>query len=91
MTLGLSLAALLVSSAALLILGIVDPKRRRVAGLRAVTSRRQRRLGLALEMKPGLAFGILGAWAALLIWIGGITVIGWATAFLLAPGRLAGS
>lgn len=90
MTLGISLAALLVSGAALLILGIVDPKRRRVAGLRAATPLRQRRVGLALALVPGIALGVMGAWAALLIWIGGVTVLGWATACVLAPRRLAG-
>lgn len=89
MTLPLSLAALLVSAGALLLLGIADPKRRRVGGLRTVAPGRPRHVGIALALLPGAALIVIGAWAALLIWIGGCTVIGWAITTALAPRRAA--
>lgn len=78
-----SLAALLVSGLALLLLGIADPKRRRVRGLSS--ARLPRSFGVALALAPGVALIAAGAWAALFIWIGGTAIIGWAIALLLAP------
>lgn len=86
MTLAYSLAALLVSSLALLLLGVADPKRRRVGGLPSSDARRS--LAIALAFAPGVALIAVGAWAALLIWIGGSAIVGWGIALLLAPRQV---
>lgn len=69
---------------------LIDPKRLRASG----AARSDRRLTLrpivkrllwTLVLAPGLLLIALGAWPALLIWLGATTAIGWGLAHTLAP------
>ncbi|WP_419816215.1 hypothetical protein [Glacieibacterium sp.] len=83
MTIGWSLAALLVTALALGLLGVIDPKRRRTRGL-AETTLAARPWLIGLAAAPGVALLLAGQWAALTIWLGGFGVIGWSLTALLA-------
>lgn len=85
MTLIWSLIALAVSGAALLLLGVFNPKRRRTLGLDEAASHRTPLVVLAVI--PGLALIVTAQAAAFLIWLGGVVVIGWAVAALLSGRR----
>lgn len=79
----LTVAALLCSGPALALLAWRDPKRRRRQGLIGAASVPERRALAGVTVLPGLGLSLLGAWPALLLWLAGITLLGWALAWLL--------
>lgn len=80
---------LIASALPLLLLARRDPKRlRSVAASALVPHGRRTRQGLAAAaLLPGVALMGLGYWPAFLIWLGGLTVAGWALVQLLAARR----
>jgi hypothetical protein len=79
----LTVVALLCSGLALAVLAWRDPKRRRRQGLIGAASVPERRALAGVTVLPGLGLSLLGAWPALLLWLAGITLLGWALAWLL--------
>ncbi|MEM6680337.1 MAG: hypothetical protein AAF675_20930 [Pseudomonadota bacterium] len=75
----LAFLALAVSTAALLYLRVTDPRRRRVFNLPPLDRDRPLLAQAALWL-PAVGLILLGNLAALVIWMGGIAVIGWAVA-----------
>lgn len=72
------LGVLPVSLATILLLWHGDPKRRRVAGLRAAGhAKPRRRLLLVAGLSPGVALALSGDSAAFLVWFGSCAVAGW--------------
>lgn len=86
MTLALSFAATAISALAIILLGIVDPKRRRASRVPMLDAPPRRWLVL-VALGPGIVLAWLGQWAGVLIWLGGASVIGWAVATSLAAGK----
>ncbi|MCP1469428.1 hypothetical protein J3E64_001103 [Sphingobium sp. OAS761] len=80
----LTLAAILFSAGLILLLGLGDPKRRRAARKGAGQGATSRRLIAVAALLPGLAFLLSGDAAALLLWLGGAAVAGWAVTLVLA-------
>ncbi|MEM9765468.1 MAG: FlxA-like family protein [Pseudomonadota bacterium] len=81
MTAWLSLLSIAMSALALAYLRATDAKRRRLFGLPPVTRRFAPVAKLAIWL-PGVALGLLGNVAALVIWMGATTVVGWGIASL---------
>lgn len=81
MTAWLSLLSIAVSAVALTYLRATDAKRRRLFGLVPVPRRFPIAAKLAVWL-PGIALGLLGDVAALVIWMGATTVVGWGIASL---------
>lgn len=74
----LSLIAVAVSSAILVLLCLRDPKRMRSVRLKgAPQGTGTRRILTAASLLPGLALAVNGNAAAFLIWLGGYAVVGW--------------
>lgn len=87
-----TLLSVLVTGALLVVLGLHDPKRLRNARQSDGASNRaplpttiRRALGW-LTLAPGVVLIALGAWWALVVWLGAFGAIGWAIAQLL-PGK----
>ena len=75
-----AIAAVLVSTAAVVHLTRTDPKRRRVFGLPDYENRRRTGASLALLFAPGAALLVAGDGAGFTIWLGALTVLGWGIA-----------
>lgn len=87
MTPGLvSAIAVLFSMICLLALLKSDGKRYRREGRRFDLPRTARALLVCAGLLPGMVLTALGYYSSLLVWLGSITVIGWALALL--PPRL---
>lgn len=82
------IAAVLVGVAAIVRLAWTDPKRRRVFGLDAYEGPRRVWLLLLVLVAPGALLLAAGDAAGFTIWIGALTVLGWAVA-ALSPDRSA--
>lgn len=79
------LAGVALSTLALLLLCLGDPKRRRTAGAKgAGQSLTMRRLLLGACLLPGLWFIAMADAAAFLIWLGGAAAVGWLVTMGLA-------
>lgn len=76
-----------VSLAAFGYLAATDPKRRRVFRL-APATRRRPRLAWAIALLPGLALPVIGGAGAFFVWLGAVSVAGWAVA-AVSPTRAA--
>ena len=75
-------------------LGVSSPKRLQRLRAAITTPVGLRRLVLAAALLPALPLIAFGWWSALLIWLGGSLVIGWAVALWLSgaePAETAGS
>ena len=83
MTLAWTLAALAISLPALYALRWTDPKRRRILELPMLTGQRRTVLPWLGVFLPGIVLFVIGASAALIIWLAALTVLGW----LLAQHR----
>lgn len=77
-----ALAALAWSAVPIGLLCIRDPKRRRAAGDGSGAATTTRRLLAVAACLPGLACILLGDAAALMMWLGGCALLGWAAAAL---------
>ncbi|MEM9617952.1 MAG: hypothetical protein AAF936_08335 [Pseudomonadota bacterium] len=86
-TLLLTVAAIAVSTLAVLWLRRIDPKRTRVLNKSATgePSKPMRLLGWALALLPMAALIALGNIAAFIIWLAAMTVIGWLLARQRGP------
>jgi hypothetical protein len=86
-----TLLSVIVTGALLVVLGLHDPKRLRNVRQSDGASRAtlpttiRRALGW-LTLAPGVVLIALGAWWALVVWLGAFGAIGWAIAQLL-PGK----
>lgn len=81
--------AFALSAAAIVALGLLDPKRRRaLRGRRGVTWSRRALVVMLLIMGTILAAG--GYTAAFVVWIGTVSVAGWLMAYLVNRKVLAG-
>ncbi|ODP38696.1 hypothetical protein [Sphingomonas turrisvirgatae] len=80
----LALVALMLSAIPLALLCIGDPKRRRAVGVTEGTPTATRRLLAAAACAPGIGCALLGDAAALMMWLGGCALIGWAAAAVSA-------
>jgi hypothetical protein len=77
----LATIAFLVSAIPIIMLCIGDPKRRRAVGGKGDgMAPGKRRLLAAAACLPGLACALLGDPAALMMWLGGCALLGWALA-----------
>ncbi len=84
--------ALVVSLLPLILLALRDPKRlRSLRDRRAPSSSNARRAMTAVVLLPGLALCVIGEWPAFLIWLGGVTALGWLVVMWLARSPAAGS
>ena len=82
----LTLLAIAVSMAALLWLSHTDPKRRSAFRLPPFTGARHVRLAWAVALLPGLVVIPLGGGPGFVLWLGALTVVGWAL-IAIPPGR----
>ncbi|MFB0875789.1 MULTISPECIES: hypothetical protein [unclassified Sphingobium] len=80
----ITLLAILVSAALILLLGLGDPKRRRAARQGQGHGARLRQLLAVGGFLPGLNFILYGDAAAFLLWLGGTAVAGWVVTLVLA-------
>ncbi|MEM8790182.1 MAG: hypothetical protein AAGE80_01090 [Pseudomonadota bacterium] len=80
MTSFLTIIALLLSAVAAAYIAVTDPKRRRAFRQEQVTERTYLWPARLAILGPGVIFMLLGYWAAMVIWAGGVTVIGWGVA-----------
>lgn len=80
MTINLALGALLLSAIPVILLCIVDPKRRRATGERDPAASQPRAMLVVAACVPGVACALLGDSAAFMLWLGGIALLGWAAA-----------
>ena len=86
----LSVPAILLSAALIVVLARRDPKRLRnlaPAHARSIPpplSARARRLLGVLVPVPGVALMLLGAWWAFLVWLGALCIAGWIASRALA-------
>lgn len=76
-TVALTLAAIAVSTAGVAHLTATDPKRLRTFGLQSVGVNRRSAAWAAIYL-PGLTLLIVDEWAAAMMWLGGMPLIGWA-------------
>jgi hypothetical protein len=91
----LMIIGLLLTVAVLFALGIRDPKRIRSANrvqratiaARPLSSGMRRLLGL-VALAPGIVLAFANLWAAFMIWLGVLCVLGWVAAQVLAPRHL---
>lgn len=83
----LALVALALSTVAIVLLCLGDPKRRRaVGGKDGGMASGQRRMLVAAACVPGAFCALLGDAAAFLMWLGGCALVGWILAAYL-PAR----
>lgn len=76
---------LAISLLPLILIALRDPKRlRSLRDKRAPNSSGTRRALTAVVLLPGLALCVIGQWPAFLIWLGGVTALGWIFALWLA-------
>ncbi|MEM9044239.1 MAG: hypothetical protein AAGC81_06065 [Pseudomonadota bacterium] len=80
MTALLTIVSLLMSAAGAAYLAVMNPKRRRAFGQEAVEVRPYLWISRLAVLGPGIVFLFLAQWAAMVLWAGGITVIGWGIA-----------
>ncbi|MFO7483774.1 hypothetical protein [Oceanibaculum nanhaiense] len=76
-----TLAAILLSLAGIIVLTATDPKRRRVSGL-PEARRRPAALASILIFVPGIALLIAGQSAAFVMWLAAVPLAGWLLAAL---------
>ncbi|EKE78928.1 hypothetical protein P24_01215 [Oceanibaculum indicum P24] len=86
MTVTVTLAAILLSLAGIVLLTATDPKRRRVFGL-PDAKHRPAVLACLLILAPGVALLIAGQSAAFVMWLAAVPLAGWALA-AIPPGAL---
>ncbi|WP_439515743.1 hypothetical protein [Oceanibaculum nanhaiense] len=80
-TVTVTLAAILLSLAGIIVLTATDPKRRRVSGL-PEAKRRPAALANVLIFAPGIALLIAGQSAAFVMWLAAVPLAGWLLAAL---------
>ncbi|MEM9097981.1 MAG: hypothetical protein AAGC79_05595 [Pseudomonadota bacterium] len=80
MTAFLTILSLALSTVGAAYLAITNPKRRRAFRQESLESRPYLWLSRVAVLGPGLLFLALGNWAVMVLWAGGITVIGWGIA-----------
>lgn len=78
-TVSVTLAAILLSLAGILVLTVTDPKRRRVFGL-PDAKHRPAALACLLILAPGVALLIAGQSAAFVMWLAAVPLAGWGLA-----------
>lgn len=88
MTVFATLLAMTVTVSAIVWLVKTDPKRRRVFGLSPYDGPRHAGAALTLVFLPGLALVMLNNGAALVVWLGATTVVGWGIV-AVTPGQAA--
>lgn len=82
----LTLACILLSAAALALLGVTDAKRRRAAGaMSGSPSPTARRTLAATALAPAVALAWAGQASGFVIWLGALTLAGWALSLALRP------
>lgn len=86
MTVIVTLAAIGLSLAGIVLLTATDPKRRRVFGL-PDAKHRPAALACLLILAPGVALLIAGQSAAFVMWLAAVPLAGWALA-AIPPGAL---
>ncbi|MEM0922425.1 MAG: hypothetical protein AAGF44_01055 [Pseudomonadota bacterium] len=82
MTGPLTILALILSGIGLAYLAVTDPKRRRAFAQPVLERRRWKLVARLLVFLPGFGLAFLGDVAAVIIWLGAITVLGWGIAAL---------
>lgn len=82
--------ALAISLLPLILIALRDPKRlRSLRDRRTPSSSNARRAMTAVVLLPGLALCVIGEWPAFLLWLGGVTAIGWIFVMWLARSPVA--
>lgn len=87
MDLIITLSSIILSSVFLNVLVIHDPKRRRAHQLPALpNNQNHQRLWWSFILLPGLLLIIVQWYAAFILWLAGISIIGWVIALLPPTG-----